>query len=188
MLISAIYDNDEHEIPSLYIPEISDEELELRTEIIRPIRYNRNTDAKHIIDTSTYTLHNFKETSYFFKNYGSFGPVIFESTLQVIEDFICAHRLIGSGVIFGPTICEVLAQLPEQSLKEADFFEIIDYPKSIDDVHRYKNAFDNGFHVSVVRTYKKIANDSANCNYCKELPFDTHCEVFGRCYMNEERR
>lgn len=55
---------------------------------------------------------------------------------------------------FKPSIAEVLSQAPENVIAQANTFEIIESPKSREDVFKYKEVIDNGFHLSKVRAYK----------------------------------
>ena len=70
-------------------------------------------------------------------------------------DFECIHKY-GSPNFFKPSIAEVLAQISDLVLDSVCAFEIIEKPENVTDLYRNKIAFDNGFHTSIVRLYRKI--------------------------------
>ena len=74
-------------------------------------------------------------------------------SLEPIDDFLCLHT-IGHYGLFRPFISEVLAQVPEILLKEADAFEIVESPKTEEDFLKYPEALEKGFQLSKVRTYR----------------------------------
>lgn len=51
-------------------------------------------------------------------------------------------------------LLEVLSQAPENVIEQANIFEIIESPETREDVFKYKEVIDNGFHLSKVRAYK----------------------------------
>ena len=53
-----------------------------------------------------------------------------------------------------PSIAEVLSQAPENVIEEANTFEIIERPHDCEDLSKYKEIINNGFHLSKVRAYK----------------------------------
>ena len=55
---------------------------------------------------------------------------------------------------FKPSIAEVLSQAPKNVIAEANTFEIIESPETREDVFKYKEVIDYGFHLSKVRAYK----------------------------------
>lgn len=134
------------DIKSLKIPDISDKELKIRYSKVKPLVE---------IDEVTYTLKRFTFTalsnrSYLWNKHEDKRNIVHKEELEKIEDFICLHTCGYCG-LFKPSIAEVLAQLPEKSVKEANYFEIIEQPETIDDVYRYTTQY----HVSLVRTYKR---------------------------------
>ena len=133
------------DVNSLEIPKISDEELKNRYSRIKPLVE---------IDEVTYDLRpfTFSELSgitYTWNKDKDKRNIVHKENLEKIEDFICLHTY-GYYGLFKPSIEEILAQLPEKSLKEADYFEIIEKPETREDVFRYTSEY----HVSLVRTYK----------------------------------
>ena len=133
------------DVNSLEIPKISDEELKNRYSRIKPLVE---------IDEVTYDLRpfTFSELSgitYTWNKDKDKRNIVHKENLEKIEDFICLHTYDYYG-LFKPSIEEILAQLPEKSLKEADYFEIIEKPETRADVFRYTTEY----HISLVRTYK----------------------------------
>ena len=70
-------------------------------------------------------------------------------------DFECIHKF-GSPNLFKPSIAEVLAQISDFVLDKTCAFEIIEKPQTQADLYRNPIAFDNGFHTSIVRLYRKV--------------------------------
>jgi len=133
----------------LYIPNIPEEKLLELYSNIRPI-------VK--IDGKKYLLKDFKpeelrEHSYIWDADKDKREIVEEETLEIIQDFHCLHTWAYYGV-FKPTIAEVLAQMPIESREQANFFEIVDQPRTVDDLSRNQVITDAGYHLSIVRTYK----------------------------------
>lgn len=111
------------------------------------------------IDDVSYELRPFTseelcDQSYIWNRHEDKRDIVDKSDLDTVEDFICFHAY-GYYGLFKPSINEVLSQLPEKSIKEANYFEIIESPETRSDVFRYKDVLNAGFHASVVRTYKR---------------------------------
>ncbi len=73
--------------------------------------------------------------------------------LEIIDDFLCLHTYAYS-TIFKPSIAEVLAQYPNELIDKSNLFEIIEKPVTLDDITKYRQFFDCGYHLSKVRAYK----------------------------------
>ena len=73
--------------------------------------------------------------------------------LEIIDDFLCLHTYAYS-TIFKPSIAEVLAQYPNELIDKSNLFEIIEKPITLDDITKYRQFFDCGYHLSKVRAYK----------------------------------
>lgn len=111
------------------------------------------------IDDVSYELRPFTSEelcnqSYIWNRHEDKRDIVDKDNLEVVEDFICFHEY-GYYGLFKPSINEVLSQLPEKSIEEANYFEIIESPETRSDVFRYKDVLNAGFHASVVRTYKR---------------------------------
>ena len=146
-LYGSIYENIDRELTIHYL---EDDELKKRYEKIKPII---------MIEGITYDMKEFSFTalsgqSYIWNRDEDKRNIIHKEDLEAIEDFVCFHEY-GYYGLFKPSIHEVLAQLPEKSIKEADYFEIIESPVTRDDVFKYEDILNAGYHASVVRTYKK---------------------------------
>ena len=135
------------------IPEISKEELISRYERIKPV-------VKY--DQKRYFLTNFSEdeltkSSYLWMIKERLGEEfdITKYSPMPEYDFECIHKY-GSPNFFKPSIAEVLAQISDLVLDSVCAFEIIEKPENVTDLYRNKIAFDNGFHTSIVRLYRKI--------------------------------
>ena len=131
------------------IPEISDERLLAFYKFLKPLVTIRQ--LKYLL--KKYTVHEMRCNSYTWDKEDDKRQTIDSSKLETVEDFLCFHSYCYYG-FFKPSICEVLSQTPSKSLREADFFEIIEKPETREDVFRYKEVVDKGFHLSKVRTYK----------------------------------
>lgn len=128
---------------------LDEAELNARYERIKPLV---------TINGLTYTLRPFKphelcDQSYIWEAEKDKRKVIDKERLEVIENFITLHEY-GYYGLFKPSINEVLSQLPEKSIKEAQYFEIIESPRTRSDVFRYTEVVNAGYHAAVVRTYK----------------------------------
>lgn len=133
----------------LTIPEISDEELLRRYQILRPIVTIEQ--LKYFI--RDFSLEELKSLSYVLNRDDNIIKRIEQNNLEPIDDFICLHTT-GYYGLFRPLISEILAQASEISLAEANAFEIIESPKSEKDFSKYASATEEGIHLSKVRTYK----------------------------------
>ena len=133
------------------IPEITDEELLKRYENIKPVK---------IVDGRLYyfpkfSLEELKNLPYLSQNVSTMVPVGALNPWQN-HNFTCFHKW-NSGLFFRPKICEVLSQIPEESLEFAKAFEIVKVPQS---VYRFCDqelvnwAFEHGYHISFVILYK----------------------------------
>ena len=100
-----------------------------------------------------FTLEQLRNQSYIWNRHEDKRDVVDPSKLEPIEDFLCLHTY-GYYGLFKPSIAEVLSQVPEKTIYEANTFEIIEKPETRKDVFRYPEVVDNGFHLSKVRSYK----------------------------------
>lgn len=135
----------------LSIPQISDEELMRRYLKIKPIAEVGN--SKYWL--KNYSIDEMRNASYLMAlTLDRREPVGEALSCHDHHDFKCLHSL-GNHGLFIPSIAEVLAQIPEDALKHftIDAFEIINVPNNLGDLDKYREAMEQGFHVSVVRLY-----------------------------------
>lgn len=73
--------------------------------------------------------------------------------LEVLQVVKTLHTYSYYG-FFKPSFAEVFSQMPEQLEKEAVAFECVG-PKDCDDMGRFQEEFDAGFHVAQTTFYKR---------------------------------
>ena len=117
------------------IPKISKEELLARYKRIKPIVE---------INGKKYFLRDFTEEELTGRSYienldeDKREPVDMNLYVPCTEyDFECIHKY-GYYGFFKPSIAEVLAQIREMEVKFVDAFEIIEYPKTVEDLAKNK--------------------------------------------------
>ena len=135
---------------TMIIPRISDEELMKRYSKIRPIV--SIDGVKYFL--RDYTLEKIKFTSYIWyvlEDKTEFAD--YDSSMKVI-DFKCLHTY-GHPLMFNPSIAEVLSQIPDGNLEKVDAFEIIEEPQCLGELQFDESAYEKGYHVSIVRLYKR---------------------------------
>ncbi len=135
------------------IPTVSEEELNRRYKRIKPVI----TLNGKLYNFRNYDFYEISNISYFFNRKYDVRKAVQEGSLKVWEgkDFLCLHKYGYYGV-FQPTIAEVLAQINEKDIPFVRAFEIIDYPKKIEDFDKnyfIRVAFERGYHVSTIRLY-----------------------------------
>ena len=140
---------------SMSIPQISDEEVMKRYEQIKPV-ITVNGKLYHFRE---FFLEEIRNNGYLWNRAKDIREEVTPDELEVIpgQYFVCLHTYAYYG-LFKPTICEILSQIKESNLSFVRAFEIIDSPQTANDF--FKDSFrsialDNGFHVSVVRLYRK---------------------------------
>lgn len=132
----------------IYIPTITDERLE---EIYKNLKPLISIDKiKYLL--KEYTLYELRYLT-FIDKFSSIRSEIQVSTLEETGEFLCFHKFYYYGV-FLPKVSEVLAQIPDSLIDESNYFEIVEYPKSMSDVFKYDKVFEKGYHLSRVKTYK----------------------------------
>ncbi len=137
------------------IPKISNEELKERYEQIKPV-VTVNGKLHYLRE---FTWEELTGISYLWNYDKDVREEVREGELKVLEgrDFVCLHRY-GYYGLFEPSISEVLSQIKEYDLPFVNAFEIIESPETAEDFHKdsfTSIAFDNGYHVSTVRLYRK---------------------------------
>lgn len=131
------------------IPEIDDKRLKELYQLLKPIV--TIDEIKYLL--REFTLHELRNQSYIWDSKEDKRDVVDSSKLEIVDDFLCLHTW-GYYGLFKPSIAEVLSQAPKNVIEQANTFEIIERPETLEDVFKYKEVIDNGFHLSKVRTYK----------------------------------
>ena len=133
----------------LEIPEIDDKRLKELYQLLKPIV--TIDEMKYLL--RKFTLQELRNQSYIWNRHEDKRDVVDPSRLETVDDFLCLHTW-GYYGLFKPSIAEVLSQAPESVLEQANTFEMIESPETREDVFKYKEVIDNGFHLSKVRAYK----------------------------------
>lgn len=133
----------------LEIPEIDDNRLRELYQLLKPIV--TIDEMKYLL--REFTFQELSNQSYIWNRHEDKRDVVNPSNLETIDDFLCLHTY-GYYGLFKPSIAEVLSQAPENVIELANTFEIIESPNNCDDVFKYKEVLDKGFHLSKVRAYK----------------------------------
>ena len=133
----------------LEIPEIDDNRLKELYQLLKPIV--TIDEIKYLL--REFTLQELRNQSYIWNRNEDKRDVVDPSRLETVDDFLCLHTW-GYYGLFKPSIAEVLSQAPESVIEQANTFEIIESPETREDVFKYKEVIDNGFHLSKVRAYK----------------------------------
>lgn len=133
----------------LEIPEIDDKRLKELYQLLKPIV--TIDEMKYLL--REFTLQELRNQSYIWDRHEDKRDAVDSSKLETVDDFLCLHTW-GYYGLFKPSIAEVLSQAPENVIEQANVFEIIESPETREDVFKYKEVIDNGFHLSKVRAYK----------------------------------
>ena len=133
----------------LEIPEIDDKRLKELYQLLKPIV--TIDEMKYLL--REFTLQELRNQSYIWNRHEDKRDIIDSNKLETVDDFLCLHTW-GYYGLFKPSIAEVLSQAPESVIEQANTFEIIESPETREDVFKYKEVIDNGFHLSKVRAYK----------------------------------
>lgn len=133
----------------LEIPEIDDKRLKELYQLLKPIV--TIDEMKYLL--REFTLQELRNQSYIWNRHEDKRDVVDPNKLETVDDFLCLHTW-GYYGLFKPSIAEILSQAPESVIEKANTFEIIESPETREDVFKYKEVIDNGFHLSKVRAYK----------------------------------
>lgn len=133
----------------LEIPEIDDNRLKELYQLLKPIV--TIDEMKYLL--RKFTLQELRNQSYIWNRHEDKRDIVDPNKLETVDDFLCLHTW-GYYGLFKPSIAEVLSQAPESVIEQANTFEIIESPETREDVFKYKEVIDNGFHLSKVRAYK----------------------------------
>ncbi|MBP6888251.1 MAG: hypothetical protein KBC21_00965 [Candidatus Pacebacteria bacterium] len=131
-----------------YIPKLSEEELQKRYQLIKPVIRFSGT-LYYIEDV------HLSNVSYIW------SPVKKEraSGLMSIAK-VTTYHTYGYYGLFKPSIAEVLAQIPEEMVDQVCAFEIVERPESAEDFGKDIVAIKAGYHVALAQLYKKERNES----------------------------
>ena len=129
------------------IPKLTDEELLKRYAKIRPIVSCGG--KKYFL--REFSLEELKRRVYIGNiSEDKAEEVNMKEYESINADFECLHKY-GYHGFFNPFIAEVLCQIKDIDVGIVDAFEIIE----LTDFNKNKNAFDQGYHSSIVRLYCK---------------------------------
>ena len=137
----------------LLIPNISDKEILKRYEQIKPIV----AVDKKLYYLRKFTLKEIKGVCFLSDCGKNVSNVVGKNEIHVLEgkEFKCLHTY-GLHGLFRPTIAEVLSQIKDCDIPLVKAFEIIETPKTKSNAFNddfISAAFNNGYHVSIVRLY-----------------------------------
>lgn len=135
-----------------WIPEISDQRLKELTARIKPIvrfaqdeiGFTRNEDGAqfYIEDVDPRNVAFTWDPK----------PTTEASGLTTLTDIRTYHSW-GYYGFFKPSVAEVLAQIPEELVDRVAAFEIVDHPRTSQDLHRESEALNAGYHVASTRLF-----------------------------------
>ena len=142
---------------------LSDEELLYLYKHIKPIVS---------IDEAKYVLRKFSLNELKYRSYIAYAEKNIENKvgdLVPVEEFICLHDHNSYPVPFRPSVSDVLSQLPARSLREANYFEIVDsslnsefhYEQMCKFIKEHKSFEDH--------TYSKVKTYIEKNNYKRKL-------------------
>lgn len=137
------------------IPEISDNKLRALYKKLKPIV--TVDELKYLI--KRYTLQEMRTIAYTWYPEKDIEIPIDMDGLEPVEDYLCFHECInrswhGDGKV-KPFISEVLAQAPKDTVKYANFFEIIEEPKTNADLAKFEKVYyKNNMGLTKVRSYR----------------------------------
>lgn len=101
------------------------------------------------------SLHDMKNTSYLFKfDRNGEKTCVNIDEYERIDDVEMLHTYSFKG-FFKPSTYEIFSQIPENLVDQVDAVEIVWYPHVAGDFNRHLEAFNDSFHTSVVRLYRK---------------------------------
>ena len=136
----------------LTVPKLEDEELLRRYNRVKPVV--EHNGKKYFI--REYDLEDLKNRSFIWFLDEDLEEEVNSGMLVPIAhaDMHCLHD--SSEITFRPTVGEVLAQIPRQTISKADAFEIVQFPdntgkKPLSGFEAI--AHENGYMLSVVRFY-----------------------------------
>lgn len=137
----------------LSIPKISNKLLNELANQVQPLVRDEHAHLR--------TIHpvDLRNQSYLWDPNFAGDPIPIED-LEVIGHFRCLHTY-GYHGMFKPSVAEVLCQIPVSLMEGAAWFEIVEQPKTAEDLHLEEKALNEGFHVSTVAVYRWTAEKLA---------------------------
>lgn len=133
----------------IFIPKIDDEVLTQRYSISKPI-VQRNGSTYSLLDEP---LESLRDSSYIWNLDKLILDKMNKEELLELKSFLCLHSY-GYYGCFKPSIAEILSQMPEELQENSNYFEITDSPSTTSDFNQFQEAFNEGYHVSKITTYK----------------------------------
>lgn len=132
------------------IPQMSEDDIVKWYSTIRPI-VHQGTKFTFLRELSWKELTSVGYT--FFNDPNDYAENVDFSTLSFLADVKMLHEY-GYPAFFHASVAEVIRQIPTHMLNEAVAFEIIYSPHTSEHFSLFKQEFNAGFHVSIVRLYK----------------------------------
>lgn len=140
------------------IPEISDQRLNALYSSLKPIVMIEG--KKYILEKLS--LYELRYLKYPWCQKEEIKQMIEPNRLETVDDFICFspwsiyHNICEQSkpCWFNISVAQVLSQVPENILGEANAFEIIEYPEEMEDFVKYDNVAYSGYQLSKIRAYK----------------------------------
>lgn len=96
------------------------------------------------------------------------------STLGILADIKMLHSYTVP-TYFKPSVGEIIRQIPEELRKATVAFEVIYSPYGQPDFDIFKDEFDEGYHVSIVRLYQKFDGTCPKAEKLLEYPTPASC-------------
>ncbi len=128
----------------IWIPQVSEERIKELAERIKPV-------VQFACNGKCYI-----EPVDLFKTAYTWNPKPADEAMGITPlcDIITYHTY-GYYAMFKPSIAEVLAQIPAESLDKVVAFEIVGSPKTADDLNHKHEALEAGYHVATTRLYAR---------------------------------
>ena len=132
------------------IPQISDEEIKIRYQHIKPV-IRLESDGK-LYWLGPIDEEKLDSVSFLWNSDDNLAREVEEGELKELkdEDFACVHAY-GFPGFFKPSVAEVLAQIPQHIIPFVKAFELVEYPQVEADFYKdalTKEIFYDGYHVS----------------------------------------
>lgn len=134
---------------------------------IRPIIFKEGTPSY---------LRELREDEILYAGYYShvapedFTEIVNFSELSLLADVKMLHN--RKECFFEPKIIEIIGQIPKELLEKTMAFLMVYEPEDIRDKELFKEEFEAGYQVSVVRLYTKITEDNEKAKELEEYPED----------------
>lgn len=132
---------------------IDDKKLENLSKRIKVFIFDEGENKHYLAPKES--LYDMKNKSYLF-GFDRNGEKILINLdeYEIIDDVEMLHTYSFPG-FFKPSMYEIFSQIPENIVEQVDAVEIIWHPYVAEDFNRNLEAFNDSFHTSVVRLYRK---------------------------------